>query len=127
MSCEAEFFGGREVLNAFLTEEWLHSQTNQTGHKSTHSITNCQQSQGKLSLVGRNVPRDGVGRVQDYHPCDEAKSGTESDDDPDVPHEMVPRLEQKKDYMCHFQCCNDNNNSKLNCRGWCLWPPCEHK
>ena len=44
-----------------------------------------------------------MGRVQDYHPCDETESGAESDNDPDVPDKMVPRFEQKKDQMRHFQ------------------------
>ena len=105
MSCEAEFLGSREMFSALLRQEWLHSQANKTSHKCTHSITNRQKSQCKFSLLGRNVPRNGMGRVQYNHPCDQAKSGAESDDYPDVRYEMVPRLKQEEDQMRHFQYC----------------------
>ena len=67
MPCEAEFFGSGEMIEAFLCQIRFHNQTKQPGHKRSHCITRCQESQGKLSLLGRNIPRDSMGRVQDDH------------------------------------------------------------
>ena len=109
MSCNAEFFGGGEMFSAFLCKIRLHSKTNKTSQEGADAVTDRQQSQGELSLLGRNVPRHGMGRLHDYHSRHKAKCETESDDNPDVRHEMVPRLKQKEDEMRHFQYCKDKN------------------
>ena len=67
MPCEAEFFGGWEMFEAFPCQVRFHNQTKQPGHKRPHCITRCQESQGKFSLLGRNIPRDSMRRVQDDH------------------------------------------------------------
>lgn len=112
-SCETEFFWRRKMFSTLPCKEWFHSKPNETSYQCTHSIANSQQSQGKLSLFHWNVSWDGVGRVQHYHPRHETKSRTQSDDDPNVRHKMVPRLEQEEYKMSHFQRCIGKNNNVI--------------
>ena len=102
MSRKTKFSRSREMLRALFSEEWLHSKTNKTGHQGSQGVTHCQQSQGKLFFLWRNVPWDGVGRVNDDHSGHETKRGAKRDDDPDVTDKMVPGLEQKEDKVRHL-------------------------
>lgn len=101
------------MFSARLPQLRFHSKTDQTSQEAANAVTNRQQSQGKLSFLGRNVLRRGMGRMDNNHPRHETKRRAESDDDPNIGDEMVPRLKEKEDQMSHFQYCNIQNKLSL--------------
>ena len=106
---KAEFFSSGEMHFAFVCEVWFHSQTHQTSQKSSYTIANSEQSQGKLFLLGRNISRDGMGRLYYYNSGDEAQGRAQDNHYPNRRKKVVPRLKQKKQQVSHFQNWNSNN------------------
>ena len=48
-----------------------------------------------------------MGRVQDNHSSNQTEGGTQRNDYPDVPDEMIPGFEKEEDQMSYFQGCED--------------------
>ena len=78
------------MFEAFPSQIRLYDQTKHPCYESADCITYCQQSQGKLFLVGRYMSRDGMGRVQDQHSSNQPKGKAEENYYPHVPEEMIP-------------------------------------
>ena len=102
VSRDTEVPGGREVDHTGLSEVWLDIETDQARQKRAHRVADRQQAQRELLLVGVDAVGDGMGRVENDHSRHEAEGGAQDDDDRDVGHEVVPRLEQEKDQVAQL-------------------------